>query len=354
MKGEKMEETKNIEKEEKKKRKGNYQFSKKEVDEIIESTGKKLHEFIKAGKYKEILMMMANLGKYSLTNQIYILLQNPQATRVNTMRNWNYEGRSIVPGSKALRIMMPIKSYEYVDKLDENDNAIIDEKTGMPIQTKIETIKGYKAGYVFDISETKGKEFTVYKFDETKKVEDKKLILEGLNKVLSEIGYSPIEFVDGDKELGAHVYGQTDKRNKTVKLREGMSDLQTLSTAVHECGHALAHTDYRKDFEGLNEMEKREIKEVEAESIACVVCTHLGLDTTNFNFSYITGWSDGDISKFQKNLDVVSKHSLRLIKSIDEEFEKRKIKEAKEKKEEAKKEVPFVKAPVKSSQAVLG
>mgnify|MGYP007108750688 CR=1 FL=1 len=103
--------------------------------------------------------------------------------------------------------------------------------------------------------------------------------------------------------------------------------MQEISTLVHECGHTLAHNPYKAKFEGVTAIPNRDIKEVEAESIACVVCSHLGLETKDFNFSYITGWADGDITKFRKNMDVISRYSLELINGIDEAFiEDKKIK----------------------------
>lgn len=151
-----------------------------------------------------------------------------------------------------------------------------------------------------------------------------------------------------EKTLGKGCYGLCNHKKKQILLLEGMSDLQTVSTMVHESGHALAHGPYRSGFEGLTAKERREIKEVEAESIACVVCFHLGLDTENFNFSYISGWADGDISKFRKNMDVIGQYSGELIGGISNAFEQDRIakREAAKKAEEEKAKAAEVK-PVK-------
>lgn len=309
-------------------------FRKDEVDKIMEDVDKKLDEFIKAGNYKDVLLMMGNLGKYSLTNQIYILLQKPDAVTVNGMRGWNYLGRSVTPGEKAIKIMAPIKGDIEKEVLDVNGNPIRDED-GNVIKDKVNIVKGYKPSFVFDVSQTKGKEIKTFKMDEKTTVEEKEIILQGLVNTVAEDGYS-VRYASKE-ELGEGCYGLCNHKEKEILLLEGMPDLQEVSTLVHECGHALAHNPYKKNFEGITELPSRDIKEVEAESIACVVCSHLGLDTKDFNFSYITGWAEGDITKFRKNMDVISNCSMRLIDGIDDEFvtaKKLKAKMEKEKKAE--------------------
>lgn len=292
-------------------------FRKEEVEKIMEEVDKKLEEFIKSGKYKDVLIMMGNLGKYSLTNQVYILLQNPNASFVNGMRGWNYLGRSIKKDEKAIKIFAPVKTVEEVMLEDEKGNYITDDDG--TIRTRKKTIvKAYKPSFVFDVSQTKGKEIKAFKMDEKTTVEEKELIKSGLMSAVAKEGYSVGYASEG--ELGQGCYGLCNHREKRILLLEGMSDLQEISTLVHECGHALAHNPAKAKFECVTTLPDRDIKEVEAESIACVVCSHLGLDTEDFNFSYITGWADGDITKFRKNMDVISRYSLELINGIDEAF----------------------------------
>lgn len=292
-------------------------FRKEEVEKIMKEVDKKLEEFIKAGKYKDVLIMMGNLGKYSLTNQVYILLQNPSASFVNGMRGWNYLGRSIKKDEKAIKIFAPVKSVENVMLEDEDGNYIIDED-GTIKTKKMTIVKGYKPSFVFDVSQTKGKEIKAFKMDEETTVDEKELIKAGLLSVVAKEGYS-VGYASKE-ELGQGCYGLCNHMEKKILLLDGMSDLQEISTLIHECGHALAHNPYKAKFEGVMTLPDRDIKEVEAESIACVVCSHLGLDTEDFNFSYITGWAEGDITKFRKNMDVISKYSLELINGIDEAF----------------------------------
>lgn len=292
-------------------------YSKEEIEKILAEVDSKLTDFIKSDKYKDVLMAMGNLGKYSFINQIYILIQNPDAVTVNGMKQWNYLGRSILPGEKALKIFAPLVGKEQVQLADKDGNPILDED-GNPKTKEIEKVKGFKPSFVFDISQTKGRELEVFKFDENIAVEDKDMIIQGLSNVVEKKGFS-IEYTT-ENELGKGCYGLCNYKEKKIKLLSGMSDIQTISTLVHECGHALAHSPYRDNFEGIIELPDRDIREVEAESIACVVCSHLGLDTENFNFSYITGWADGDITKFRKNMDRIGMYSGNLIEGIDTVF----------------------------------
>ena len=292
-------------------------YSKEEILNIMNDIDAKLTDFIKSGKYQDVLLSMGNLGKYSFNNQLYILFQNPDASTVKGMKQWNYLGRSIIPGSKSIRIFAPIVETINKSMLDKEGNPILDEN-GQEILISQKVVRKFKASYVFDISQTTGKEIEVFKMDENTQVQDKKNIINGLTNVVMDKGFT-VEYVN-QKELGPDCYGLCNHKEMKIKIADNLSDLQTISTLIHECGHALAHHEERKNFEGLSFIEKRSIKEVEAESIACVVCSYLGLDTSNFNFSYITGWADGDISKFRKNMDIISDCSWSLIMGIDNEF----------------------------------
>lgn len=279
-------------------------ITKEEMNKLIKEIDSSLERFIKEGKYKDVLISMGNLGHYSLNNQIYIIMQKPDARTTYGIRKWNRLGRRIKPGEKSIKIFAPI-----VKKKEEKDDTKTDGKY---------SVVGFQRKYVFDVSQTEGKEIDAFRFDENKLVEDKDKILSGLRKTAEENGFS-ITYASKD-ELGGGCYGLCNHNTHEIKIREGLKDLQEISTTIHECGHALAHSSHREDFDGLKPREKREIKEVEAESIACIVCTYLGLDTQNFNFSYITGWAEGDISKFRRNIDLISKYANALIKGIEKEL----------------------------------
>ncbi len=274
-------------------------ISKDDLDSITKQLDDSLVNFIKEGKYKEVLISIGNLSNYSLNNQLYILNQNPYARTTYGLKKWNSLGRSVKNGEKAIKIFAPI-----IKKYEEED-------------TEKSKVVGFRLESVFDITQTEGNELDVFKFDESKVIENKDKIIECLKNTISDYGFK----VMYSNELGREVYGLCNHKENTIKILEGLSDLQEISTLIHECGHALAHHEARDDFKGLTKNEVREIKEVEAESIACIVCSYLGLDTKNFNFSYITAWSKGDISMFRKNLDKISNYASVLINGIKSEFE---------------------------------
>jgi Zn-dependent peptidase ImmA (M78 family) len=261
--------------------------------------------------------MMGNLGNYSLTNQIYILLQNPEATHVAGMRGWNFLGRSVKKGEKALKIFAPIRGKVNEELTDGEGRVVLDENGNKIVKT-YEAIKGFKPSYVWDVSQTSGKELHPLRFGEMPSQEDHDLIMQGLTDTVKKIGFS-VEYADKNT-LGEGCYGLCNHAEKKILLLEGMNPTQEVSTLAHECGHAFAHNPYKRDFSGLTSSERREIKEVEAESIACTLCTYLGLDTTDFNFAYIAGWADGDITKFRKNMDVISEHANTLIQGVENAY----------------------------------
>lgn len=276
-------------------------ITKDEMNELTNRIDEGLVKFIKEGKYKEVLMSIGNLSNYSLNNQLYILLQNDKAKTIYGIKKWNTLGRRIKEGEKALKIFAPI-----IKRIDDSEEV---------------KVLGYKRESVFDISQTEGKELDVFKFDETIVVDNKNIIVDALKDTIAKYGFS-VNFVSIE-ELGEGVFGLCNHKEKEIKVLDNLSDLQEISTLVHECGHALAHHENRVDFKGLTKKEMRQIKEVEAESISCIVSSYLSLDTQNFNFSYITAWSNADIKLFRRNLDLISKYAKVLIDGINNEFEKK-------------------------------
>ncbi len=270
---------------------------KEEIDELTQQIDARLFEFIKQGKYKDVLLGMANLGRYSLYNQFYILCQKPDAKTVYGMRKWNEFGRMIRKGEKALRIFSPILGY--TEKSKEEGKRVV---------------KGFKLGCVFDISQTEGNEIDSFAIKENSPIKDKEVIVEGMDQVATECGYS-FKRVPKDA-LEEDCYGLCNHKTKEILVLDDLGDAQFISTFAHELGHALAHSKPREDFVGITQSEKRGIKEVEAESIACIVCHYLCLDTESFNFSYILGWAEGDISKFRRNLEFVGECAKTIINGI--------------------------------------
>lgn len=281
-------------------------YKKEEIDKIINDVDKSLKEFIRSGKYKDLLLQMGNINKYSLTNQIYILLQMPNAITVKGIREWNHLKRTIKKGENGIKIISPIKKFILKEVTNDNDEKLYKKEI---------VVDGYKKTYVFDISQTEGEELINFKMDESKIIENKELIIKGINEIISGEGYK-LKYVSREK-LEEGCLGLCNHNTKMIYLLLHLSDLQEISTLIHETAHALAHNPYSNKFKGIIKLPSRDIKEVEAESIACVVSSYLNLDTKNFNFSYISSWAEGDISKFRNNIDLISYYSGKIISSID-------------------------------------
>lgn len=276
-----------------------------DIDKIIDDVYRGLNDFIKNGSYKELLISMGNLNKYSLLNQIYIYMQNPKAYKVLGVRAWNFLGRSVKKGEKGIKIIAPNKKKIKSEEKDEYGDLIYKEEY---------VISGYKKINVFDISQTKGKQLKEYKIKDSN-VENKNSIIKALSGVVGKENYS-ISYKT-ELQLGEGCKGLCNHKTKEIYLLVGMNDAEEISTLIHECAHALAHNPYKSDFDGIRHLKQRDIKEVEAESIACIVTSYLGLDVKEFNFSYISSWAMGDISKFKNNLDNIKKYSTLLIDALD-------------------------------------
>ena len=271
------------------------------VDELIKQAEEQFKQFIKDGKYKDLLLSMSNLNCYSITNQMLILAQLPNARCVNGMKVWNYNHRNIIKGEKAIKIIAPLIEKRKEDILDNYGNII---------ETKETEIVGYKVAYVFDITQTEGRELYEFKCDENIAVENFDVIKESLERV-------PKDYKFEYKELENGLDGYCDLKNKVIVIRDGLTPERTLTTLIHEIGHALAETRTRSNFKGLTKREQVKIEEIEAESIALVVSNRLGLHTSDFNVAYISKWSDGDIEKFKSNIDVIRSVSYQILSSIE-------------------------------------
>ena len=275
-------------------------YSREDVTKILTRIEDGLVAFLKAGRYKDVLNSMSNLSHYSLNNQILLLLNNPKTTIVHGVRAWNLLGRRVIEGSKGMAILAPIiRKSENPDDESENGYKLL----------------GYKKAYVFDVSQTTGEPLPSFRFDQKTILQDKDILIRGLLRPLEPLGFRLSYHTE--KELGIGVSGRCLHQKKEIHLLEGLSDIETVSVLAHEAAHALAHQPEKRDFQGISPKEKRCIKEVEAESIACVVDTYLGLDTSQMNFSYILAWSEGEMKLFRHNLDTIRTYSQQLIDGIE-------------------------------------
>ncbi|MGO5072104.1 YodL domain-containing protein [Roseburia faecis] len=289
---------------------------KQKVQEITEKLEQGIKELFESEKYKTYLNTMSKFHNYSFNNTMLIAMQKPDATLVAGFKAWqkNFE-RHVKKGEKGIRILAPApyKIKEEQEKLDPVMGEIMLDKNGMPITEEVEIkIPAFRVVPVFDVSQTDGKELPDIGVNElSESVED----YEEFMQVLTEVSPVPITYEDIEGEAKGYFH-TTDHR---IAIQEGMSQSQTVKTAIHEVAHAKLHDRERnQDIDAVLDKD-RNTKEVEAESVAYTVCQHFGIDTSDYSFGYIAGWSsDRDMKELKSSLDTIRKTASELITGIED------------------------------------
>ena len=265
--------------------------------------------------FKNYLNYNAQFHTYSANNIMLIKMQNGQASRVAGFNKWKELGRSVKKGEKGINILAPCSGiYKYEkNKLDENGNTVLNSD-GKPEKVEEErTYRYFKVVSVFDISQTEGKEPpSLVKELVTDDASAKELFGAIRGCCLCPI---TITREDDDRTLrsGAKGYYQPDE-NKIV-IKDGMSDMQTLKTAIHE----WAHSDLHKET-GLN----RQDCEIQAEAVAYSICHYFNMDTSEYSFPYIAVWSKGkEPDELRAVLKDIQESTKRLITAVEPEFQER-------------------------------
>ena len=288
----------------------------KEMTERLEAGVKELFE---SERYQAYLRAMSKFHDYSLNNTLLILLQKPDASLVAGFNKWRDEfERHVNAEEKGIKIFAPAhkKIRKEVEKLDpDTGNPIIGEDGKPVMEMKEITIPRYKVVSVFDVSQTDGKEIPDMSVEAlTGSIEQ----YEDFWRASKEISPVPVEI---EKiESGAHgYYSLADKR---IAIDDGMSELQTIKTLIHEIAHAKLHDiDLSLPPQDRQERPNQRTREVEAESIAYTVCQHFGLETSEYSFGYIAGWSsDKEIAELKASLETIRQTASELIGEIEGRF----------------------------------
>ena len=289
---------------------------KQKVQEITEKLEQGIKELFESEKYKTYLNTMSKFHNYSFNNTMLIAMQKPDATLVAGFKAWqkNFD-RHVKKGEKGIRILAPApyKIKEEQEKLDPVTGEIMLDKNGMPVTEEVEIkIPAFRVVPVFDVSQTDGKELPDIGVNELSgSVED----YEDFMQALTEVSPVPITYEDIEGEAKGYFH-TTDHR---IAIQEGMSQSQTVKTAIHEVAHAKLHDRERnQDIDAVLDKD-RNTKEVEAESVAYTVCQHFGIDTSDYSFGYIAGWSsDRDMKELKSSLDTIRKTASELITGIED------------------------------------
>ena len=330
------------------------------LKEITDRLEQGITELFDSERYKEYLKVMSKFHNYSFRNTVLIAMQKPDASLVAGFSAWknNFE-RNVMKGQKGIKIIAPspYKIKQEMQKIDPHTQKPIIGKDGKPVTEEKEvTIPAYKVVSVFDVSQTEGKELPDIAVDElTGDVDRYKDFFAALEKT------SPVPIAFENIEGGSHGYYHLE--DKRIAINEGMSELQTLKTAIHEIAHAKLHDiDLNAPKDEQQPHVDRRTREVEAESVAYTVCQHYGLDTSDYSFGYVAGWSSGrELSELKSSLETIRSAAAEIINSIDEnlaELQKAQDKEQTAGQEQptreekaAPKEQPQPEAPAKADTA---
>lgn len=287
----------------------------KDMDSIMQSLESGVEELFTSNRYQEFLKTMAKFHNYSFNNTMLIAMQRPDATLVTSYKNWQSMGRQVMKGEKGITIIAPApyKKMKEKEVLDENQRPIMGAD-GKPKTVKVEvTVPHFKAVTVFDIAQTSGEPIqTLAPELLTAAVQDFDSFMQAIQK----ISPVPIRF----DEIDGNANGYYHNANKEIVIKKGLSESQTLKTAIHETAHAKLHD--KEIMESLGVEKDRLTKEVEAESVAYCVCSSFGLDTSDYSFPYIAGWSSSrEMKEMKASMDVIRKTAGEMIDQLTEELE---------------------------------
>ena len=297
------------------------EIEKQKVQEITEKLEQGLQELFESEKYKSYLNIMSKFHNYSYNNTMLIAMQKPDASLVAGYNAWQkgFE-RHVKKGEKGIRILAPApyKVKEEQDVINPDTQELVLDGQGNPKKEVVEyTIPAFKVVPVFDVSQTEGKELPGLGANELlSSVEG----YQDFMQALTEVSPVPIGFEDIPGESKGYFHFE----EKRIAIQEGMSDSQTIKTGVHEVSHAKLHDRELSRSADLQteDFKDKNTKEVEAESIAYTVCQHFGIDTSDYSFGYIAGWSSGkEMKELKSSLDTIRKTASELITQIEDKLQ---------------------------------
>ena len=286
-----------------------------QVREITDKLEQGIKELFESERFKEYLRTMSKFYNYSFNNTLLIAMQKPEATYVAGYTSWqrNFD-RQVMKGEKGIKILAPApyKAQEEREKIDPATQKPVIGADGKAVTETVEVLRpAFKVVSVFDVSQTDGKELPDIIVDELKgTVENYEAFFDALRQE------SPVPISFEDIPGGAK--GFFSPVESRIAIQEGMSEIQTVKTAIHEIAHAKLHAVKPDEKAAPEDKKDRHTKEVEAESVAYTVCQRYGIETSDYSFGYIAGWSSGKETKeLKSSLDTIRKTAAEMIEGID-------------------------------------
>ena len=296
------------------------QSPKEKLKEITDGIERGIKELFASDRYADYLKTMSRFHNYSLNNIMLIYMQKPNATMVAGFGKWKDQfGRHVNKGEKGIKIISPVlynKKVEREKRDPQTQMLVVDEK-GEPVMEEITIrIPRFKVTSVFDVSQTEGKPLPTLIHDLYGNVENYDVFMEAIRRSSP----APMDIVPlSPEEQGDGYYSLNEKH---IYLRAGMSQVQTVSAAIHEMAHAMLHSKEMLEAEKLEapdaKPKSKAQKEIEAESVSYACCQYYGIETKDNSFGYIVNWSkDQELSELKASLDTVNRTASAIITSID-------------------------------------
>ena len=285
----------------------------KRMSQIQEKLEAGVREIFESGKYEDYIATMSKFPHYSINNCILIVSQCPEATHVCGYKKWQTDFNRVVNRNEhGIMIIAPITYKADVEEpvYDAESHPVVDANGKQVTETVTREFQGFRPAYVFDVSQTSGEPLPTLANMLSGSVED----FEQMRDVLIAISPVPISF----EEISGGANGYYSPASQCIVVKADMSQLQTIKTMIHEIAHAtLGHG-------GKEDKWDRETKEVQAESVAFWVAQMMGLDTSDYSFGYISGWSkDREVTELKENLDLIKTTADKITSDLEKELSKK-------------------------------
>lgn len=296
--------------------------NKQRLKDITDSIENGIKELFESDKYQQYLQTMSRFHRYSVNNQMLIYMQNPNATLVAGFNKWHDQfGRNVKKGEKGIKIIAPTPYKKKIEeiKLDPDTKLPMLDDNGNEVKVEKEIqIPMFRVVSVFDVSQTAGKPLPQLASDLSGNVQNYDAFLEAIKRSSSvPITFEPISNADG--------YFSLDEQK--IVIRDGMSEVQTVSVLLHELAHSKLHNIPKDEKVQTAEQDAdkpkldRNTEEVQAESISFAVCAYYGIKTEENSFGYIASWSNGkELSELKASLETINKTSSAMITDIDKHY----------------------------------
>lgn len=291
---------------------------KTQTQQIVEQLEKGVSEVFESEQYKQYLQVMSKFHSYSYNNILLIAMQCPGATMVAGYESWQrLFKRHVSKGEKAIKILAPCPYKKIIlqDVTDPITHQPLKNSNGEVIKEKVQiTIPAFRPVSVFDVSQTEGEPLP-----EMATVQELIGEVDGFND-MQEILENMAPCAVYHKEIEGTAKGYYSPVDNQIVIKNGLSQQQEIKTLIHEIAHSLLHNSEKMKDKKIS----RNDMEVQAESVAYTVCSALGIDTSDYSFGYIAGWSkDKEIKELKNALDLICDTASSMIFHIENKLTER-------------------------------